>query len=254
LTNLKVTFGYDGTGFSGSQRQPAQRTVEGELLLGLEKLYQQSIDITISGRTDSGVHASGQVFNFNAPKNIPEANLKDALNSILPEDIQVLNIETVDNDFNARFSARSREYKYILTQGELPLTLRNFIATYPKFPIDMELLNALCRSIIGVHEFTHFKCTGSNERHDNREIIECSARQINLSSPFSKTDIGATEITFHANSFLYRMVRNLVGAMIEVLRGKQTLNSFKGLLNPSQERFLYTTAPAKGLSLIKVNY
>lgn len=254
MTNTKVTFGYDGTDFNGSQRQPSQRTVEGELLLGLEKLYQKQVGVVISGRTDSGVHACGQVFNYRAPVEIPESNLKDALNSILPDDIQVLNIEIVDNDFNSRFSAVSREYKYIFTQQELPLIFRNYIATYPKFNIDLELLNVTCKSIVGVHEFTHFKCTGSSERHDNREIIDCSAKSVIISDPFSEASIDAFEITFHANSFLYRMVRNLVGAMIEVLREKQSVEKFIRLLDPKAVPFKYTTAPSKGLSLIKVNY
>lgn len=254
LTNTKATIRYKGTCFSGSQVQPTQRTVEGELKKGLKELYKIDVPLVLSGRTDSGVHAEGQVINYNAPLEIPNGNVLNALNSILPDDIQVVNIETVDDEFNARFSAVSREYRYLFTQKEVPLWLNDFVVRYPEFNIDMNEFTELCEIIVGENTFTHFKALGSNERHDRREIKKCCVAKTDMQSVFYDTPLPVYQFVVEANSFLYRMVRNLIGAMIEVLRGKQSIADFKAMLTSKNKIYLYTTAPAKGLCLMKVNY
>jgi tRNA pseudouridine38-40 synthase len=234
---------YDGTDFLGFQIQARGRTVQGEIEKTLEKITQTFLRVVGAGRTDAGVHATGQVIAFNAVWKHSLDDLHRALNATLPEDIVVSNLKTVDSTFHPRFSALNRSYSYTIINQRWPCVLQRRYSYHIKKKLDVAAMNEAGHVLIGWHDFASF---GKPPRGENtvRYVTEARWSTQNNSLIFNIT----------ANAFLYRMVRNIVGTLIEVGLGNLSLNDFSNILEARDLARAAPPAPAQGLCLIKVAY
>jgi tRNA pseudouridine38-40 synthase len=242
---LKCTIAYDGSNFSGYQIQPNKRTVQGELEKALAQMHKgKRVQVYASGRTDASVHAVGQVIHFDSTLSISPDRWKKALNSLLPEDVYVKEIEPVDQSFHARYSATSKEYRYvILTTEEKDVFRRNYAYHFP-YALNHEAMKEAAKYLMGTHDFTSF-CSAKTE-------IEDKVRTIYDIDLFMK----GNELIFRfvGNGFLYNMVRIMVGTLLEVGQEKLTPIQVKDILLKKDRSYAGKTVPGHGLYLWKVNY
>ena len=236
------------------QYQPCHVTVEGTILTALSKIYKRDVKIVPAGRTDAGVHASEQVFSFKIDHEIDEEKLLLALNRYLPIDIRIKRIEQVDYSFHARRSAKSREYQYLFYYNEILPYFLDQVSVRIRFQPDETLFDGIERILTGTHNFVNFRKLGSNEKSTIRTIDKVELTKICINDIFDSAQSYAVyKLLIKADSFLYGMVRNLVGALWQVLKHKRTLGEFKEMLD-CVNKFSYSMASAKGLTLVKVNY
>ncbi|WP_217588908.1 tRNA pseudouridine(38-40) synthase TruA [Lentibacillus saliphilus] len=246
MVKVKCTISYDGTNFNGFQIQPGQRTVHGELEDVLYKIHkQQHIRVSASGRTDTGVHAKGQVIHFTSPLEMAEVKWKKAMNTMLPEDIYVHQVERVSDAFHARYDAISKEYRYVIhCEQEPDVFKRNYVYHYP-WDINIERMQAACRHLEGTHDFTTFSSAKATTRGSKvRTLYKVSCEQ-------NGSDITCV---FYGDGFLYNMVRIMVGALRDVGTGKLDPDDIPKLLEKRDRRLAGATAPAQGLYLWRVDY
>jgi tRNA pseudouridine38-40 synthase len=239
-----MTLAYDGTAYRGFQWQPGEDTIQGRLESALSQMAKEAVRVTGAGRTDSGVHAWAQVAHFVLPRPIPPRGIREGLNSLLPNDIRVRGIEEVDDDFHARFDARSKTYRYYLDCAPVASPLRcRFTLHYP-YPLDREALDSGARRIPGERDFAAFRASSCTAR---TTVRRCSKSQF--------LDEGEELVyEIEASGFLHHMVRNIVGTLLEVGRGTREASSLESLFASRQRPEAGPTAPAKGLHLIKVEY
>ena len=238
---IKLTLSYDGTNYNGSQIQPDFPTIHSKLLEALNILNIDSV-LDFSGRTDKGVHAFKQVVSCTIPlfwKDL--TRLKQALNKQLPRSIYIRNIQTVDNDFHARFSARKREYRYLISPKQLSPFNSNYISHYKDINIDK--INEAIKLFIGIHDFEFFSKKGSDPISTVREIYA-----INF---YKYKDIYV--LNFKANSYLRSQIRMIVDFIMKISEGKLCLNDLKQQLE-RKKLISWTLAPANGLYLSKIHY
>jgi tRNA pseudouridine38-40 synthase len=254
LINYKLIVSYNGTLFLGYQRQLEARTVEGELLKVISKIFNDVKVIYGSGRTDSGVHALGQVVNFKSVKNLDLKKLSHSLNGMLPDDISVLDIEIVDLKFNSRYSAKKRVYHYLFSPLIMPTYLMGYVS---KINVDCseDFMNECSQIFLGSYDFSNFRKLGSDEKSTIRFVSHVSIKKKLILSPYEKLD-NLYYYSFHieADGFLYRMVRNCVGSLFQIFQGNNTLENLIKLRDLQDVDFNYSAAPAKGLSLVNVSY
>ncbi|WP_059174151.1 tRNA pseudouridine(38-40) synthase TruA [Bacillus sp. FJAT-27445] len=245
MQRYKCIVSYDGTGFAGYQVQPGKRTVQGEIEAALAKIHKgEEVKVTASGRTDSGVHAKGQVIHFDSPLPIPTDRWPVALNSLLGGEIVILSVKKVSQGFHARFDAAAKEYRYVLYLGRHKNPFkRNYASHYP-YPLDIGKMEEAARHLCGTHDFTSF-CAS------NTEVVD-KVRTINEIS-FKKED-DCLVLVFKGNGFLYNMVRILTGTLIEVGSGAREPEGIPGLIEARDRTLSGKTAPANGLYLWKVLY
>ena len=235
---------YDGSNYYGWQVQKDPNTVQGILEQALKTLYGQTIGVVGSGRTDSGVHALGQVAHFDIEaSSIPHENICKALNRELADDIRITASQQVSDEFHSRFKAAKREYRYII-RTEHNVLSRNS-QWQVRFPLDIEKLHKCSKLILGTHDFSSF-CFAGTETENMICIIE--------EAQWRENPDGSIQFDIAGNRFLHHMVRMLVGTMVEVARGKWSLDDFLGLLDNPNRQAHAVTAPARGLALMKVNY
>ena len=242
-TNYKLTIEYDGTKLHGWQAQPNCRTVQGDIEFAFSKFSpKQKITLNGSGRTDSGVHAKGQIANIKLDTNMQPDEIRKALNAHLENDIWISSCKIVDDDFHARFSAKEREYSYHITNKFSPIT--QLFEWYLNMDLDDEILNQCAICVIGEHNFTSF-CKANAEV--NHKICKVYI------SEWEKTQNG---FVYHikANRFLQHMVRYLVGTMVEVARGRMTIEDFGQFVNGQHPTLSVFRAPAHGLFLERIVY
>lgn len=239
-----IRFSYDGTGFSGYQKQPGERTVEGMLENALYNINNHTeTRIFSSGRTDRGVHALGQAAHFDIDVNITLYKLKCALNSLLPEDIHVLSTEIVDKNFHARYNAISKTYIYKINVGEYSPIDRNHIYQYCK-DLNFDNMRLAINDFLGEHDFKPFV---------SEEAIKSSYVRTIYSVDMKKEGDIIT-ISFTGNGFMKYQVRNMVGVLIKIGSGKLTIDSVKNILNGTMDKSKITTAKGSGLYLKEVVY
>lgn len=240
----KITFSYDGTNFSGYQIQPGLRTVQGELEKAVSYLNKQTAtSVTASGRTDKGVHALGQVAHFDLNINNTLYKIKRGLNSNLPDDIHIINVEEVNNDFHARFSVKKKEYVYKINVGEYDPINRNYIYQYNK-ELDIESMNQAIKYFLGTHDFTSFVPTEDLKDDPIRTIYKTNIKR--------NKDIIA--ISFIADGFMKYQVRNMIGLLLSIGEGKKKISDVEKIINNKNRSQKFKTAPSCGLYLKKVWY
>jgi tRNA pseudouridine38-40 synthase len=246
MRNIKLEIEYDGSNYSGWQVQAGSRstTLQKVIEKTLRHILQEKIKLIASGRTDSGVHALGQVANFNTRSNISLDRLKIALNGLLPEDIKVSRLKVVPDSFHSRFCAKSKIYRYtILNRDYSSPLLRNSVYFYPHF-LDLRLMRSEATVLIGRHDFSAFRASQAKEKNPVKNIKRIS---ISKNEDFIRIDV-------EADGFLYNMVRNIVGTLIEIGRGRMPKGSMRKVLNSGDRRLAGPTASSKGLCLLKVKY
>jgi tRNA pseudouridine38-40 synthase len=235
---------YDGTDFAGWAVQPDLRTVEGTLAGALGTVLRQPIKLVVAGRTDAGVHASAQVVSFEAWTELAPSSISYKASAVLPEDLALRHCVTVGEGFDARRDARSRSYEYQVINGPIRSPLMRQRAFYVAKKLDLGLLKEAAGLVRGVHDFRTF--TPAKSYHVR------FARRVEESSWEAHGEVLVYRVT--ANSFLYGMVRALVGTMLEVAGGKRELADFERLLRGGERSAVGPVAPARGLTLVGVNY
>jgi tRNA pseudouridine38-40 synthase len=241
-TNYKLTLSYDGTDFSGWQRQPRKRTVQGAVEKALAKICGKKLPVIGAGRTDAGVHARGQVANFKADLHLERDKLLRALNALLPDDVRILSIRKVPADFNARKMARAKVYQYRIHNSRLisPFIVR-YVLHWPS-RLDIERMDEAAKLFVGRDDFTAFS---SNRLLDPvREVYRSEVKKKGKEIVY----------TIEANGFLRYMVRTIVGTLIEVGRGKMEPRQVEEAFRKRDRSLTGPTAPARGLCLVKVIY
>jgi tRNA pseudouridine38-40 synthase len=234
---------YDGTAYQGFQRQRRGLTIQGQLESAIEAVTRQAVNVSGAGRTDSGVHAKGQVIAFEVSWRHGCRALERALNANLPEDIAVRDLDEAAAGFHPRFSARSRAYEYTIYTSPVRQPLQRLRAWYVPRPMDLTPMNQAAEAIVGRHDFATF---GQPPQGDSteREIFVAKWRQIEEVLTFE----------IEANAFLYRMVRSLVGSMKLVGEGRWTVTDFVAALAKRDRSQAAQTAPPQGLCLTAVYY
>ena len=244
MRNLRLCLEYDGTDFHGFQKQPRLRTVQGELEQVLGRVMGEPIRLIGAGRTDAGVHATGQVANFLTDNRIPIKRLPAALNSVLPLDLAVKAADEVELDFHARRWAVSRRYQYLLVAQSQPSALLARYAHWVPQALAVREMNQAARYFLGEHDFCSFQASGSQTRHTVRRVTAASVRRVGR----------LVVITLEANAFLYQMVRIMVGTLLQVGMGKFAPERVKAIMESADRRQAGKTAPARGLCLVRVSY
>jgi tRNA pseudouridine38-40 synthase len=236
MQNIKIIVEYDGTDFSGWQLQPGKRTVQGELEKALKIIFKKKIRVTGSGRTDTGVHALGQVASFAVPREFPAEKLKNAINGNVSDDIFVKECKRVPEDFNARFSAYSRVYRYQIAKEESVFKKRYFFQVDGE--LDIKAIKRAAKELLGMKDFTNLATKDSGKCYVKRIKIEEKENNI--------------FIEIEADHFLRRMVRGIVGLLIAVGKGEIKPTDTKKVLLGEKRR--PPVAPPQGLFLVKVKY
>jgi tRNA pseudouridine38-40 synthase len=252
LRNIKLIIAFDGTNYSGWQRQKEPVTIQGVLEDKISLMANGPITLHGAGRTDAGVHALGMVANFNTDSSIPCVGFMKGLNSLLPADIRILRLEVAPDEFHARFSARGKSYLYQVITS--PLILPTMRLYYTHFPgnFNYAAMNTAMSVLIGRHDFSSFEAVGSRDlsitggRGAVRKIY--SARILPTLSGEGFT------LAIHGDGFLRHMVRNIVGTVVDVGIGKKTIDNFAEILYARERSIAGATAPACGLFLQEVFY
>ncbi len=265
MRNIKLEIEYDGTNYCGWQIQSCTSyivyriSIQETLEKILSKILQEKIKVIGSGRTDAGVHALAQVANFKTDSSIALEKLQNGLNALLPEDISINKVEERSLDFHSRFSAKSKVYRYtILNLPSRSAILRNVVYFYP-YSLDINLMRKQARYLLGKHDFRSFCASKSGVKDTIRTIKKISIRKICYPLSLPCRQAGAIRypllvIDIEANGFLYNMVRNIVGTLIEIGRGKISQGSIKKILYSRDRTLAGPTAPARGLCLVEVKY
>lgn len=243
--NVKVTLAYDGQNFQGWQVQKDGRTVEGTIKDALGRMHKKDTPLLAAGRTDSGVHASGQVINFQSDLvNLGCEQYLRALNNFFPPDIRARRVELVGDDFHARYDARLRSYKYYILPTSMPSCLYHGTSLRLQRRPDIRALNRLATRLLGEHDFTTF--SSPNEQVPNR------VRHIHAASFFTEGPFLVFGIS--AGSFLWKMVRSLVGSLLAYEEEGLAPDDLSLRLSARDRKLAGPTAPAWGLFLHKVVY
>jgi len=235
---------YDGADFAGWAAQPGARTVEGELSEALSTVLRQPVKLSVAGRTDAGVHASGQVVSFDADTDLLPAQISYKATAVLPKDLALRRCVAAPDGFDARRDARSRSYEYGVVNDEIRSPLKRRRASYVARPLDPDLLQEMARLVEGTRDFRAF--TPSRTYHVRFERVVTESRWTRSG------DLLTYGIT--ADSFLYGMVRSLVGTMLEVASGKRDLEDFGRLLSGARRSEAGPAAPSRGLKLVGIGY
>lgn len=243
MTSVRIEVEYDGTGFKGWARQVGVRTVQEELETALETVLRAPVKLTVAGRTDTGVHAEGQVVSFETSAEVP-ANLVQRLNGLGPRDIAVTSAVLTEDGFDARRDAISRTYRYRLLARRSSSPFEENRALWWPHKMDYEALGACAMALAGKHDFTAFTPTQTDHVHFDRNILHAAWSR--------NGDIVSFHIT--ADAFMRNMVRILVGTMLEVASGRRSLESFEQLLRGAARPDAGETAPPHGLYLESVSY
>lgn len=244
MRNLKLTLSYDGTEFFGWQTQAGFRTVQQTLEEALARLTGEKVAVHASGRTDTGVHALGQVANFRTTSTHPPAVFVRALNATLPPDIVVRSAEEVALDFDARRHARRKLYRYVVQHGRIPDLFLRRTTWHVPFVLNVAAMAAAARVLVGTHDFHSFETEWPNRQTSIRTITHLAI------SHFSNL----IWMDIEADGFLYNMVRSIMGTLVNVGRGYWPVDQVAAILHAEDRRQAGPTAPPQGLFLVRVTY
>lgn len=244
MRNIGVKVSYDGSGFNGFQSQPYGRTVQGEIEKAIKHLTGESIVIIGSGRTDAGVHAMGQVFNFHTTSTIPTERWAIALNTRLPKDIIILDAWDVAIEFHSRRSAKRKTYRYSIDMNKFPDVFSRSYRFHHPVKLNIAAMEEGLAYLVGTHDFTSYTSIHSTKPHHFRTIYEAYFLQEN----------GALHMYVTGNGFLYNMVRVIMGTLLWVGQGKLSPIDIKRILEGKSRVLAGPTAMAHGLMLVDVEY
>ena len=244
MANIKLTVAYDGTAYCGWQIQNDDDTIQGRMEKALEKLHGHPVKLTGAGRTDSGVHARGQCANFITDMNMPVEKFREALNSFLPPDIRILKSEAVEDSFHARYDATERIYKYYMLPKALSYPWLERYSLVVKSAPDINRLNDLVSPLVGFHSFASF----ASVMEDGYPM----ERTVNSAVFYQKN--GYTVFKISADGFLRRMVRSIVGTVLDLYEKGEDGSAMKAILDVQDRSAAGACAAAKGLFLDQVIY
>lgn len=241
---IMLVLQYDGTNFCGWQVQPGLRTVQGELENAVFSLTGEKVSVIASGRTDSGVHARGQVAHFDANSTVPPESFCRALNVFLPPDVKVIESRLAPENFHSRFSAKKKTYIYRFYKSSVELPLYSRYACRIDEKTDETAMNQAAQVLVGTHDFKCFMSSGSDVKNTVRTIYECRI--------YKNGDL--LELKVCGNGFLYNMVRAIAGTLYFVGLGKSSVESVKAAIESKDRFFAGKTMPPQGLTLEEVFY
>ena len=242
MKNYKLIIQYDGTNYSGWQIQKNSQSIQQRITDAIEVLLKEKINLIGSGRTDAGVHAIGQSANFRTETEINIYRFKHSLNSILPSDIVISEMNEVEFDFHARFDAKKRTYLYLITPARSPFYI-NYSYFYPR-KIDLEKLNSLSNLFLGEKDFTSFSRKNSEIENKNCIVYKSFWRKRGELFLFS----------IQASRYLHGMVRTIVGTLLNAQNQNDPESFIKEIFNSKNREDAFEAVPAKGLFLYKVEY
>ena len=248
MRNIRITFSYDGSLFFGSQSQKNGKTVQGELEKAVHGLTGERTRVTLAGRTDRGVHAINQVANFRTRSSIPAERFHLALNGRIGDGIYVKSSAEVPSSFDARRSARKREYVYYIYSGkELPVIFWGRVL-HVREPLSLKKISEAAKFLKGKHDFSKFCAMDKDQKNFVRRIHELKvSREM---TPWG----GLISIRIKADAFLYKMVRFIVGTLLEVGKGKMKAGTIRELVKGASVKVKRTVVPSCGLYLSNVEY
>jgi tRNA pseudouridine38-40 synthase len=246
MFNILIRISYDGTNYSGFQLQHNATTIQEKLEQALGVIYKQPLRLIGSGRTDAGVHARGQVANFNAPFKIEVEKIPHALNALLPPDIVVTGAEEVAADFHARFAARGKHYSYTIDCAPFPQVLKRRYSWHLPDPLNLELIREAAQLFQGTHDFKAYQSAGGKITETERTLEKVTVENFPAAQ--------LIRLSFVGSGFLYHMVRLMTGSLVRVGRGMLTLAEIEASLAGNNPTAAGPTAPAHGLCLEKVIY
>jgi tRNA pseudouridine38-40 synthase len=255
MSSLKVTLAYDGTDFSGWQAQPGRRTVQGELERAWWEITGETVRFNVAGRTDAGVHAAGQVASVETSTSIPPEALILALNARLPEDAAVRAIDAVPDGFHATRDAKGKLYRYsVYNDSRRPVVLRRYAWHIPTV-LDVEAMHAGAQHLVGAHDFVSFQSIGSERESTIRTIFSAGVKRGRAGQEARDREEDALiHIEVRGDGFLYNMVRAIAGSLIEIGRGKRQPQWIDDVIESRDRCAAGQTAPAHGLTLVRVDY
>ena len=248
--NYKLLIQYDGTEFHGWQVQENDRTVQGELERVIGTLEGTEVKVIGSGRTDAGVHAEGQVANVVLNRPFMPDKLRAAINGNLWRDVRIMNVETAPDEFHARFSAKSKTYVYRVVNAPIMSPFWRRYALHEYRPLDLARMNEAARLFLGEHDWTAFSSAQSDSESKVRTVTDC----LFDSRWDARASASLIEFRIRAEGFLRYMVRSIVGSLLEVGRGERDLDSIRTAIVTGDRELAGRTAPAQGLTLLKVDY
>jgi tRNA pseudouridine38-40 synthase len=256
--NYRLTLQYDGTDFRGWQMQAnAERTVQGELVRALSLLEGDAVVVHGAGRTDAGVHAEAQVASARMQRAFAPEKLRAAINGNLAADVRVSKVECAPDDFHARFSARGKTYRYRIVNAPFISPFWSRYALHEARAIDFAAMQGAAQIFVGAHDWTAFSCAQAETKTRARTVTQCEIFDATerLQSAFGAAEeTKIFEIFISAEGFLRYMARSIVGALVAIGRGEIDEKTIKRALTTGERHLAITTAPARGLTLVKVEY
>lgn len=246
--NYKLTIAYDGTAYCGWQIQPNGTSIQHLIQETLEKITQQPVVLIGSGRTDSGVHALGQVAHFKSPRALDTGRLHTSLNALLPPDIRVKEVVEVPLTFHAQFSAIGKTYHYHISLKKHHDPFKRHFALHVRDRLDIAAIKVAAQYLIGTHDFTSF----ANQPTEGAASVDAVRTLDRLD--IITDDQGNLRLEFHGNGFLYKMVRNIVGTLLEVGKGKRAPEDILEILQAKDRKKAGKAAAPHGLFLVHVDY
>jgi tRNA pseudouridine38-40 synthase len=248
MTKYKAIIAYDGTDFNGFQSQPGDhtRTVQEELEKTLQRLNRNTpVKVHGSGRTDSGVHAHGQVVHFELPETRDEEKLRFGLDTQTPDDIAILAIKVMHDDFHSRYDDHEKHYTYYVDNSKVRSPFRRRYAAFFRYDLDLDAIREALKLLEGEHDFTGFTATGTS--------VEDKVRTIYQASLEVQAD-NQLKFTFKGNGFLYKQIRNMMGTLLKIGNGKMPVEQITRILDSGDRQLAGPTAPPEGLYLEEVTY
>ena len=245
MRNIKLIIEYDGKEFNGWQKQPNKLNIQGEIEKAIERVTGETVDLTASGRTDSGVHAIGQVANFKTNSTIPVEKIPIALNANLKKAIVIKSAEEVDERFHSRLNCKKKTYRYIINNSKYGTAIYRNLETHIPMKLDISKMQEAVKYFEGEHDFKAFKASGTSNKSSVRiiykaEVIEAENERIYI------------ELT--GNGFLYNMVRIISGTLVDVGLGKLEPKEIETIIHDKKRENAGKTLPPQGLYLVKVEY
>ena len=245
MTNIKLTIEYHGLPYSGWQYQKNEKTVQDEIEKAIFKFSGEKKTIQGAGRTDAGVHALAQCANFELEKKFDEYQILNGINFHLgTEKIRITKVENVDQEFNARFTAKSKIYNYQVFNSQAPSVIEDDFSIHIRQPLDLEAMQSAIKLLLGKHDFSSFRAQGCQANKPLRTIDDASIEVKDKKIIF----------IFKAQSFLYQQIRIMVGSLLEVGLKNKNINWIKELIDAKDRSLAGPTVPARGLTLVKIEY